>query len=80
MHEQPAADGMQYFPFGAGSGVNALTSVISTVNTAFLNNGSAFVSAPAAAPDSQGGGVWVRAVGGTVDTQANSSFNGQTSY
>ena len=74
------ADGMQYFPFGAGSGVNALTSVISTVNTAFLTNGSAFVSeSPAAGPDQQGGGVWIRAIGGTVDTQANSSFSGQMS-
>jgi opacity protein-like surface antigen len=72
-------DGMKYFPFGAGGGVNALTSVISTVNTAFLNNGSAFVSAPAAEPNQQGGGVWVRAVGGTVDTQADSNFSGKIS-
>ncbi len=67
---------MSYFPFGAGSGVNALTSVISTVNTAFLNNGSAFVAAPVAEPDQLGGGVWVRAIGGTADTKASSSFSG----
>ena len=73
---QCTGTGTEYFPFGSGSGVNALTSVISTVNTAFLSNGSAFVSAPSAAPDAQGGGVWVKTVGGSIDTQANSSFGG----
>ena len=70
----------QVFPFGYGSGVNALTSVIGTVNTAFLTGSSAFVSAPGgAAPDSQGGGVWVRDIAGTATTQANSTFNGSFS-
>jgi opacity protein-like surface antigen len=72
--------GTDLFPFGSGSGVNALTSVISTVNTAFMNTGSAFVAASGAAPDQLGGGVWARAIGGTVNTEANSSFSGQLSY
>lgn len=68
----------QYFPFANGGGINALTSVISTVNTAFLTNGAAFVSAPSGTdPDTQGGGIWTRGIGGTVDTQASSNFDGQ---
>src|SRR5215469_1785203 len=55
--------------------MNALTSAISTVNTAFLPNGSAFVSAPNSAPDQQGGGVWTRAIAGSLDTNVNSEFN-----
>lgn len=75
--ECPGSTNMQYFPFGVGGGVNALTSVIGTVNTAFLTNGSAYVSAPGnAAPDQQGGGVWTREIAGKVDTQASSTFSG----
>ena len=59
-----------------GGSVNALASVIGTVNTAFLTSGSAFVSAPNSAPNQQGGGVWVRTIGGTVDTQGSSNFSG----
>jgi opacity protein-like surface antigen len=55
--------------------LNAITSLLGTVNTAFLPSGSAFLSAPSSAPDQQGGGVWTRAVAGTVDTQNNSNFN-----
>jgi len=75
---QCSGNGIQeYFPFGNGGGVNALTSVIGTVNTAFLTNGSAYVSAPGnPASDQQGGGVWTREIAGKVDTEANSTFNG----
>jgi opacity protein-like surface antigen len=56
--------------------LNAFTSTIGTVNTAFLPGGSAFLSsAPNSAPDQQSGGVWTRAVGGTVNTQADTNFN-----
>src|SRR5262249_6838607 len=55
--------------------MNAITSVIGTVNTAFLPSGSAFVSVPNSAPDQQGGGVWTRTVGGTVETHTNSDFS-----
>ena len=75
---QCTASGTQAFPFGGGTGVNALTSAVSTVNTAFLINGSPFVSAPAATgPDQLGGGLWVRGVGGSVETKANSSISGE---
>ncbi len=65
--------------FDAASGLNALTSEIGTINTAFLSNGSAFVSAPDSAADQQGGGVWVRTIGGTVETQNSSNFSGSVS-
>jgi opacity protein-like surface antigen len=76
------APGQQYpfislFPFGNGGGINALSSVINTVNTAFLTNTSAFVSAPGdAAPNQEGGGVWVRGVAGSVETKATGAFIG----
>ena len=74
---QCSGTGTQTFPFGLGGGLNALTSTIATVNTAFLINGTPFVSDPPAnGPDQQGGGVWARAVGGSVETKADSSFNG----
>jgi opacity protein-like surface antigen len=53
-----------------------ITSAIATINTAFLPSGSAFLSAaPNSAPDQQGGGVWTRAVGGTVNTQADTNVS-----
>jgi opacity protein-like surface antigen len=56
---------------------NAITSVAGTINTAFLPGGSAFLSpAPNSTPDQQGGGVWTRAVGGTVETKTDTNFNG----
>ncbi len=65
------------FPMGTGGGVNALTSVIETVNTAFLTTTSAFVSAPGnAAPDQQGDGAWVRGIGGWVETKSTGVFTG----
>ena len=74
---QCTGTGTGIYPFGAGGGVNALTSVMGTVNTAFLTNGSAFVSAPAGAgPDQQSGGIWSRTIAGTADTEAHSTFNG----
>jgi opacity protein-like surface antigen len=66
----------QLFPFGSGSSVNALTSVIETVNTAFLTNTTAFISAPGnPAPDQEGGGAWSRVIAGTVQTQTAGSFS-----
>ena len=56
-------------PFGQGGSVNSLVSVINTVNTSFLTNTSAFVSAPGAPqPNQQGGGVWIRGIAGSTDT------------
>ena len=56
--------------------LNSITSAVGTVNTAFLPTGSAFLAqTPNSAPDQQGGGVWTRAVGGSVNTGANTNFN-----
>jgi opacity protein-like surface antigen len=66
---QPLA--LLVLPFSQGGSVNSLVSVINSVNTAFLTNTSALVSAPGnPLPDQQGGGVWGRAIGGTVETKA----------
>ena len=54
--------------------VGSVASSVSTVSTAFLTQSSAFVAAPPnPAPGQQGGGVWVRGVGGQVDVKSNSS-------
>jgi opacity protein-like surface antigen len=59
-----------FLPFGQGGSVNSLVSVINTVNTAFLTNTTAFVSAPGGPkPDQQGGGAWGRVIAGTVENQ-----------
>jgi opacity protein-like surface antigen len=51
--------------------VNSLISVFNTINTAFLTQSTAFVSAPGNAPaDTNGGGVWTRGIGGEIDTKA----------
>lgn len=61
-------------PLGTGSSLAALTATINTVNTAFLTNSSAFVSAPGGAqPDQQGAGAWARGVTGSVDTKTTST-------
>src|SRR5690349_20419534 len=47
-----------------------LISIINTVNTAFITNTTAFVSAPGGAqPDQNSGGVWARGIGGMVDSK-----------
>jgi opacity protein-like surface antigen len=52
----------------------SIASSVSTVSTAFLTQSSAFVSAPPnPTPGQQGGGVWVRGVGGYVDVKSSSS-------
>jgi len=57
-----------FLPIGRGGAISSLISVIDTANTAFLSGTSAFVSAPGNAErNQQGGGVWVRGIGGTVD-------------
>lgn len=60
-----------------GVGVaGALISSINTANTALLTQSSAFVSAPPnPKPDSEGGGVWVRGVGGQLDFKNNATIN-----
>ena len=59
-----------YVPFtqiigGAVGASNAITSVIGTMNTAFLAQGNAFVAGlPNAQPDQVAGGIWARMIGG----------------
>ena len=61
-------------PLGTGSSLSAFISTINSVNTAFLTNTSAFVSAPGRPqPDQQGGGVWGRVIAGTVETKTAST-------
>jgi opacity protein-like surface antigen len=57
-----------------------VASTITASSTAFLLQSSSFIGAPAnPAPEQQGGGIWVRGVGGEVTvkstTQANYTFN-----
>jgi opacity protein-like surface antigen len=65
--------------FGAGiAAASAAAATISATNLAFLTHSTAFVSAPPnAPPDSQGGGVWARAVGGheKITSSGTASYN-----
>src|SRR5262249_8535736 len=62
--------------FLVGTG-NAVTSSITSMNTAFQTQTSAFVASPAATqPNEFASGAWIRGVGGRmiVDTQNNATF------
>ncbi|MCP1999761.1 autotransporter outer membrane beta-barrel domain-containing protein [Nitrobacter winogradskyi] len=63
--------GADVLPFTAGgAAVNSLVSAINATNTVFLTQSTAFVSAPAnAAPNQEGGGIWVRGIGGELTTR-----------
>ncbi|MBO0756922.1 MAG: autotransporter domain-containing protein [Bradyrhizobiaceae bacterium] len=67
---------------GVSASVNALVTSTNTANTAFLTQSSAFIGSPInPQPDQEGGGVWVRGVGGhvstsTTSTTSNISFGG----
>jgi hypothetical protein len=53
------------------AGVNAINSSITTANTAFLTQTSAFIaSPPGTQPDQFAGGVWIRGVGGQSTMEA----------
>ena len=61
---------------GTVSAVQSLLGVISTTSTAFQTQTNAFVSAPPnPVPNQPGGGVWVRGIGGTVDTVTPGSYS-----
>lgn len=53
------------FPLGNGSSIGALTSTLSSINTAFLTTTSAFVSG--------GSGAWARGVAGAADVSTNTT-------
>jgi len=65
------------FPSVASSAASissVISSTLTTASTAFLLQSTAFVGAPGnPAPDQQGGGVWVRSVGGEVDIKSTTT-------
>lgn len=73
-----APNGDFKFIYGAGiAGANAVAATINATNSAFLTHSAAFVSAPGSpAPDSEGGGVWTRVIGGASTTKSS----GTTSF
>jgi outer membrane autotransporter protein len=61
---------------GGATAAAAIVSSIEASNSIFLTQSNAFVSAPPnPKPDSQGGGVWVRGVGGDVKYSGNSTVS-----
>jgi outer membrane autotransporter protein len=77
----PNGDGTTPTPLGptfsgASSAAAAIISSIEASNSVFLTQSTAFVSAPPnPKPDSQGGGVWVRGVGGEVEFKGDATIN-----
>ncbi|MFL9826370.1 autotransporter domain-containing protein [Rhodoplanes sp. SY1] len=69
----------QFLPLAQGGAVNSLVSVLNTTTTVFqAQTGSAFVSSPAnAAPGENGGGIWGRVLGGSVETKNTGVTNVQ---
>lgn len=68
-----------FLPLAQGGAVNSLVSVLNTVNTAFLTQSTAFVGAPGnPQSDQSAGGVWVRGIGGTAETQNTGVLNNMT--
>lgn len=62
---------------GVVGATNAITSVIGTMNTAFLAQGNAFVAGlPNPQADQTSGGIWGRMIGGNVTTSFTGTFNG----
>jgi opacity protein-like surface antigen len=61
---------------GGSSAAAAIISSIEAANSVFLTQSSAFVSAPPnPKPNQEGGGVWVRGVGGEVDYKGDTAIN-----
>ena len=53
----------------------SMSSIFTTVNTTFLTHTTAFVGSPTdRPPDSWGGGVWIRGVGGRTETSATGTL------
>ena len=68
-----------FLPFSSGSAVNSLVSAINTANTVFLTQSTAFIGAPGnPRPNQDGGGVWVRGIGGDIDTKSTTSTGNVT--
>jgi hypothetical protein len=68
------------FPLGVGASINALVSTMNTVNTSFLSGSPAFVGGRGEAQENQiGGGVWARAVVGSVESKSTTTGTVDTS-
>jgi opacity protein-like surface antigen len=69
----------QSFGTSMGATVASVVGATSAINSAILGQGSsAFVSSPAGpVPDQQGGGVWARGVGGSLNTSHALTANSQ---
>src|SRR5438874_12529072 len=52
---------------------NAVTSAVTSTNTAFITQTSAFLSSPSGSPDQFAEGAWGRAIGGRVDNDSAST-------
>lgn len=71
----PFANVVQGFATGLAAS-NAITSTLTATNTAFLTQSTSYVSAPAnAPPNSDGGGIWVRGVGGELSIKSDSTIS-----
>jgi opacity protein-like surface antigen len=58
----------------AAATASSIAGSVGNESTVFLTQqGSAFVANPAAPPNTQGGGIWVRGVGGEVDVKSTSA-------
>jgi outer membrane autotransporter protein len=76
------ATGLNFIGLSSAAAAAAVTATsdIIAANTAFLTQSTAFVSAPGnPQPGQEGGGVWVRGVGGELTFKSNQSLNGTLS-
>ena len=71
---QVVADAAGMAVANVSASVDALATSINAANTAFLTQSSAFIGSPAnPQPDQQGGGAWIRGVGGHLTAGTNST-------
>src|SRR5262245_37899116 len=71
---QPVIGNLGQIGSSPASVSSVVASTLTTASTAFLLQSTAFIGSPAnPAPGQEGGGVWVRSVGGGVDVKSNSS-------
>jgi outer membrane autotransporter protein len=76
------ATGLNFIGLASAAAAAAVTATsdIIAANTAFLTQSTAFVSAPGnPQPGQEGGGIWVRGVGGELTFKSNQSINGTLS-
>jgi opacity protein-like surface antigen len=63
--------GQVLFSEASASAATTLSSVFTNMDTAFLSQGNAFVSSPKSdRPDFAVGGIWIRGIGGEVETSS----------